>query len=327
MTIPAASKASFGDFEALSQLKHADRSRTPEALREAAKQFESLFTRMLLKSMRETSFGDSLTGEQGDFYQGMFDDQLAIELSKGRGLGLADMLVQQLARAGLVPAEGTSTPDQAMRLPGARGTIDPSRTSEATGSASFAPASREDFVRQLWPDAQAAARELGVDPRTLIAHAALETGWGRHFPQDAQGRSSLNLFGIKATGAWQGDSVGSRTLEFVGGVAQVRTEPFRAYGSASESFKDYVSLLSGNSRYREALGTGNDVRAFGDALQRGGYATDPHYAEKLARVANQIATVAPEAMSNVTSLKVQAGAPITEGNELSANRTPFKLET
>lgn len=313
MTIPAASKASFGDFEALSQLKHADRSRTPEALREAAKQFESLFTRMLLKSMRETSFGDSLTGEQGEFYQGMFDDQLAIELSKGKGLGLADMLVQQLARAGLVPADTAPGVDAASGAAAQTG---------RTNAPQFAPGSREEFVRRLWPDAEAAARELGVDPRTLIAHAALETGWGRHFAQDAGGRPSLNLFGIKATGAWQGGSVGAKTLEFAGGVAHVKTESFRAYDSTAESFRDYVALLRDNPRYRDALGTGSDAAAFGRALQRGGYATDPQYAEKVARVAGQMAD-----MSNPAALKAAARAPITESNELSASRASFKLET
>ena len=56
-----------------------------------------MFTKMMLESMRKASFGDPMFGsDQEDFYQGMFDDQLAVELTKGKGLGLADMLVRQL---------------------------------------------------------------------------------------------------------------------------------------------------------------------------------------------------------------------------------------
>src|ERR687897_3953454 len=90
----------FADFQGLAALKNDAKAQAPTALKEAAKQFESLFTQMLLKSMREAnrSFGeDSLFGsDQADFYQGMFDDQIAMQLSQGRGLGLAELLVQQL---------------------------------------------------------------------------------------------------------------------------------------------------------------------------------------------------------------------------------------
>lgn len=258
MSVPPAVGSSYGDAATLASLKRADRSQTPEALREAARQFESLFTRMLLKSMRETSFGDPLTGQGEGFYRDMFDDQLAIELSKGKGLGLADMLVEQLQRAGLA---GTS------------------------GAPSAGDPVKDRFVKELWPHAEAAGAELGVDPKTLIAHAALETGWGRHLPRDGEGRSSHNLFGIKATG-WEGGRVTSRTREHVNGVAQERTESFRAYGSAGESFRDYVALIRDNPRYAAARGTGGDAAAFARALQAGGYATDPDYAAKLERVAN-----------------------------------------
>ena len=260
--IPVA-RASYGDAEALSSLKRADRSQTPEALRETARQFESLFTRMLLKSMRATSFDDSLAGQGEGFYRDMFDDQLSIELSKGKGLGLADMLVEQLKRAGLAPMEAASA----------------SGTAPAVGDAD-----KDRFVQELWPHAQAAGAELGVDPKTLVAHAALETGWGRHLPQGEGGRPSHNLFGIKATG-WNGERVQARTLEFAGGAAQDRMEAFRAYDSTGESFRDYVALIRDNPRYAAAKGTGSDAAAYARALQAGGYATDPDYASKLEQVA------------------------------------------
>ena len=51
---------------------------------------------------------------------------------------------------------------------------------------------------------------------------------------------------------------------------------------------DYVSVLRDNPRYAAALNTGHDVRAFATALQQGGYATDPEYANKLVAVAAQL---------------------------------------
>jgi flagellar protein FlgJ len=323
MSIPGVPKASYGDLETLASLKHADRRNTPEALRETARQFESLFTRMLLKTMRETTFDDSMQGQGESFYRDMFDDQLAIELSKGNGLGLADVLVEQLKRAGVV-SEEVQQPDGGFGFDAASRAAAPSgrlATTAPTSSVPFRPASREDFVRELWPHAEAAGAELGVDPRTLIAHAALETGWGQHFPTDASGRSSLNLFGIKATGGWRGDSVGSRTLEFSGGVAEQRVEQFRAYHSAGESFRDYVALIRDNPRYGAAKGTGDDAVAFGRALQRGGYATDPEYAAKLARVATQ---VTPPPGADV--LKITSHSPITPSEAPASGLAASDLE-
>ena len=114
-------------------------------------------------------------------------------------------------------------------------------------------------MRAMLPHAEAASRELGVAPQTLIAHAALETGWGRSMPSGADGQPSFNLFGVKAGTGWQGPAVRSSTVEFEAGVAGTRVERFRAYDSPAASFGDYVALLKGASSYAAALGTGNDA--------------------------------------------------------------------
>jgi peptidoglycan hydrolase FlgJ len=288
MTRPVDANTNVNDFAALAALRKDARAESPEALREAARQFESLFTRMMLESMRSASAGDPIFGsDQADFYQSMFDDQLAVELSKGRGLGLADMLVQQLSQSGAPQVEDGAE--------------------AGAPRASWRPANRDEFLRELLPHAEAAGRELGVDPRTLLAHAALETGWGRSQPTSSDGKSSNNLFGIKATGSWRGESVGSRTLEFEDGVAAQRVERFRAYSSPGESFRDYAELLLRSDRYQAARGTGTDARAFAEALQRGGYATDPDYANKLTAVAGQLGL---EDSRRRTGLKVGTDSPI-----------------
>ena len=281
-SLTATSAAAYTDLSGLAALKRDARAQDPNAVREVARQFESIFAKMVLSSMRQATFGDSLMGsEQQEFYQGMFDDQLAMELTKGRGLGLADMLVQQLTRSGLVPADAAATPatDSAKK-----GSLPIGATS------SSAP---EQFVRELWPCAEQAGRELGVDPRHLLAQAALETGWGKSLPCDSDGATSFNFFGIKAGGGWPGDSVSVKTLEFEGGVPVPRQAKFRSYGSAAESFRDYVDVLRNNPRYAEALNTGSDAKAFATALQRGGYATDPAYAQKLMSIAQNLPTSPP----------------------------------
>lgn len=270
MTAPTNIKF-FADFQGIAALKNDAKAQAPSALKEAARQFESLFTQMLLKSMREAnkSFGgDSLFGsDQADMYQDMFDDQIAMQMSKGKGLGLADMLVRQL-QGGVQSAEPAAPgPD-----------VKPDSIA----------ASKDEFLRKLRPHAEQAGRELGVDPNALLAQAALETGWGRSVPCNAQGDCSFNLFGIKAGSQWSGATVNVPTLEFESGIPVRKVEKFRSYDSAADSFRDYAALIRDSSRYANARGAGDNVEAFATALQQGGYATDPHYAQKIAAVASEV---------------------------------------
>ena len=299
MTAPI--NASY-DLSALASLKNDAKAQDPSALKEAAKQFESLFTQMLLKSMRDAnrSFGeDSLFGSsQGDMYQDMFDDQIAMQLSKGKGLGLADMLVQQLTQSGMVKSQDTQADAAA-----------PAQTVSSSADHQPLSKSKADFVRMMWPHAQRAGNALGVDPSALVAQAALETGWGRAVPSQASGSSSFNLFGIKAGSNWTGETAHVPTLEFESGVPVRRVERFRAYSSPADSFMDYARLIGGNPRYENARGAGGDVATFASALQEGGYATDPNYAQKIVAVADEVRVVANELGASADSLKFAAIPP------------------
>jgi len=361
--LPLVDANQLADTGSLAALKQAAAKQSPQALREAARQFESLFVSMVLKSVRQANFKDPLFGsDQGDMYQDMYDDQVAAEITKGKGLGLADMLVQQLRReSGSTPSASVSEPatgaapgSAAAPRAGATRTaaiptawVSPeARTATTTAGAPAAmmhndaqapsgtspsgcPTSADQarFARSLWPEAQQAAVQLGVSPVTLLAQAALETDWGRSMPGGTGAGTSSNLFGIKATSGWGGDAVQSSTREWGGGGASTVQAPFRAYGSTSQCFQDYVALLRGNPRYAAALGTGGDVQAFGSALQRGGYATDPTYASKLTAVAGTLTralaaqssgTVTPSGMAasegGSDRLKLAAGLPIHPGS-------------
>jgi flagellar protein FlgJ len=330
---PLVDTSQLADAGNLAALKQAAARNSPQALQAAAKQFESLFVSMVLKSMQKANFKDPLFGSgQGNLYQQMYDDQVAAEISKGKGLGLADMLVQQLrqeqpaAGSGQGVTPGATSGGATGAGPSAAGPVPAAATSTAGPTAQSACPTRAEqaaFARSLWPDAQQAARQLGVSPVALLSQAALETDWGRRMPRNAGGGSSNNLFGIKAT-SWSGPAAASTTQEFSGDVATTVEAQFRAYGSPGQCFQDYVSVLKSNPRYAAAIGTGSDINAFGSALQQGGYATDPDYAGKLTAVAGtlvqalasqppgSLGAALPPAASG--PLKFAAALPTTSGS-------------
>lgn len=287
------------DFSGFSELRAQARAGTPAAAREVASQFEALFLQMALRSMRQASLGHGIfDSDQTRFYQDLLDQQLALTLSP-RGLNLAPVIAKQLAA---LPSEegpvkfdasmlarsshrSVARPSAPAAVPAGADPVHTTSESPAPADIKHGPAadvaSREAFVRQLWPFAQRAGRQLGLDPRALIAQAALETGWGRFVLQRSDGTSSHNLFGIKADGRWHGDAVVAPTLEYFDGQLTRRPFAFRAYASFAESFEDYVTFLRTNPRYAGALQVAGDAEAFVGALQEAGFATDPAYAEKI----------------------------------------------
>jgi peptidoglycan hydrolase FlgJ len=315
----------YTDLAGLSKLKRAAGTHDPAAIRAVAQQFESMFTRMMLKSMREASGKDPIFGsDQEQMYQDMADDQLSVQMAKGKGLGLADMLVRQLQKMGVKGADaaGGSTGASA----GAKAAAAYSATQRASaisgasaGAATSASpgaseAEKTNFVQGLWPQAEQAGQLLGVDPRHLIAQAALETNWGRNVPRDSAGRSSNNLFGMKASADWSGSTVTSNTQEFQNGVAASTAAQFKAYATPAESLQDYVSLLRNNPRYSSALNTGGDIQAFAAGLQHGGYATDPDYANKITALTAAVAHKVNDGVassSSVSDLKLAETVPIS----------------
>lgn len=144
------------------------------------------------------------------------------------------------------------------------------------------------FLDDIAPWAREAGERLGVAPQLVQAHAALESGWGQRPLTNAAGDSTHNLFGLKATGKWEGDVAEARTTEFEHGAPVKKTERFRAYPDQASAFRDYAQMLLENPRYRGAIGAGNNAQAFAEGLARGGYATDPQYASKLTRLATQL---------------------------------------
>ncbi len=278
----------YTDFNGLAKLKTEAKKDSQEALKEVAKQFESIFINLALKSMRDAKLSDGiLDSDQSQFFQEMYDQQLSVHLSGDPGIGLADLIVRQLSKGGKdVDLQGTDlNAYRSNYVKSQNGKSDLVKSITELKSETAVPiTSVAQFVKQLWPYAQQAASEIGVEPKVLMAQAALETGWGKFVINKSDGQSSFNLFNIKADKAWQGEKTIETTLEFEQGIGKKVQAGFRVYDSFQQSFQDYVQFLKNNPRYRDALKQTENPESYVKALQQAGYATDPEYAEKIMRL-------------------------------------------
>lgn len=299
------------DPNALSGLKRLSKDNSPEAIKEASRQFEALFVQQVMKSMRDaTPKGGMFDSEETRMYQSLLDQQMSMQLSaRGRGFGLAKVIERQMSQGrepvslpdGPVPLEpsirrsfdaalpppakdggnGNAAANSAATLPatGVVGGTAPQLSDMASSSRARA------FVDKVWPQAVEASKATGIPARFLVAQAALETGWGKHELKNPDGSPSYNLFNIKAGRNWTGGAVNTSTTEHRNGQPTAESARFRAYASYEESFRDYARLIAGNPRYAAVVGQ-TDATRFARGLQEAGYATDPQYANKLARIIN-----------------------------------------
>ena len=246
------------------------------ALKEAAKQFESLFMRELIKSMREaTQKSGLMEGEGADLGTDLLDQQFAVQLSGLPG-GLSEAIERQL---------GKQMQTNAAEKAGVSDALPSTSDVSTVGRASAGPR-QAGFVDQHSQAAAAVARESGIPASYMIGQAGHETGWGKSEIRHADGAPSHNLFGIKATAAWKGKVAEITTTEYIDGEPRKVTAKFRAYDSYADSFRDYAKLIGNSPRYDKVMDQLGSVQGFASGLQKAGYATDPQYAAKLSRAIN-----------------------------------------
>jgi len=269
------------DAKSLDALKGAAARDPKAAVREAARQFETLFMQALMKSMRATTLDSGMLDNQGSkLGTEMLDSQLAGGLSGMKG-GLSDAIMKQLERQmglspGPIPATGAKATANTTAQP-----LD--RLDKAV---KIPEKSAAGFVQQHTDAAAQAESATGIPAAFMIAQAAHESGWGQREIKNADGSSANNLFGIKAGAGWTGAVAEVTTTEFIDGQPKRLVQRFRAYASAADSFRDYARLMTENRRYGQVLASGGDAQRFAQGLQAAGYATDPAYADKLGRVIN-----------------------------------------
>lgn len=265
-----------GDAQSLAALRTQASADPKAAVREAARQFEALFMQEVMKSMRAATLQSGLLDNEGSkLGTDMLDQQMATQLTGLPG-GLSEAITRQLQRQlgtlDIASASGAKALAPAP-LPGERAVRIPEQRAA-------------DFVQQHSRAAQQAEAATGIPAAFMIGQAAHESGWGRREILHADGTPSHNLFGIKAGADWKGAVAEAVTTEVIDGRAVKTVARFRAYASHAESFADYARLISSSPRYRPVLEQARDAASFANGLQRAGYATDPHYADKLTRVIN-----------------------------------------
>jgi len=265
------------DARSLDALKLQAGQNSASAIKDAAKQFESLFMRELIKSMREATMKSGLLDSPGgDLSADLLDQQLSVHMSGMPG-GLSEQIARQLSQR--ISGESIPAPFAA---PGAAATPTPS---EVPGT--LRPSGSQSAFVQRHADAAARVEQTsGIPAAFMLGQAGHETGWGRSEITMADGSPSFNLFGIKATGGWNGKVAEITTTEYVNGAAQKVVAKFRAYDSYEDSLRDYARLITQSPRYAQVSQQTDSVQAWANGLQRAGYATDPHYASKLSRAIN-----------------------------------------
>jgi flagellar protein FlgJ len=223
------------------------------AKKEISEQFESVLIQMLIQRLRETDqlfAADATLNEQSMLYPELVDNPLPCLVASNK---LSDLQSQTTS---------------VQTHPHHRADFD----------------STADFVKNLWSSAQEAAKILGVDPKFLLAQAALETNWGKCILSMSTGESTHNLFNIKADQRWKEASTQIDALEHENGLMIKSKSNFRAYDSYQASFVDYVHFLKNNSRYKDALKHTANPQQFADQLQKASYATDTQYADKILQI-------------------------------------------
>lgn len=270
--LPLSTRSSAGsvsDNRSIESLRAAA-ARDPKAsIRETAKQFESLFMQEVMKSMRASTLSSGmLENSATQLGTEMLDTQFAGKMTGLPG-GLTDAITRQLQRQMGVAAEPAK----------------PLQPLPALAKKNIAP-HVQSFIQKHDDAAKSAEQQTGIPASFMIAQAAHESGWGKREITGKDGTPSFNVFGIKATASWTGKVAEVQTTEYINGKPQKVMAKFRAYDSYEDSFKDYARLIGTNARYKDVVAKADTAEGFARGLQKAGYATDPDYASKLARVIN-----------------------------------------
>jgi flagellar protein FlgJ len=288
----SSSQSLAADAQSLGNLKMEAGKSSPAAIKETAKQFESLFMRELMKSMREATMKSGmLDSPGGDLGTDLLDQQFAVQMS-GQPGGLADTIAKQLTRqmAGTSKDVTTSAAGQNPALGATAKNVLASPQRMALPPVAKAPRppteTQANFVKQHSEVASAIEKKTGIPAGFMLGQAGHETGWGKHEIKLKGGDPSCNLFGIKAGASWKGKVAEVTTTEYVNGAPQKCVQRFRAYDSYADAFKDYARMISESPRYAKVKDQATSAQSFASGLQKAGYATDPDYAAKLSRAIN-----------------------------------------
>lgn len=132
---------------------------------------------------------------------------------------------------------------------------------------------QKEFIDEIASEAQNLQTQTHLFASITIAQAILESDWGR----SDLAIEANNLFGIK--GSYNQQTTVMPTDEVINGERITVNDSFKKYNTIQESLVDHLEFIKGSSY--ESIKTSKNYKEAAIALQNGGYATDPNYAEKL----------------------------------------------
>lgn len=115
-------------------------------------------------------------------------------------------------------------------------------------------------------------KRTGVPASIKLAQGILESEVG----ESPLARNANNHFGIKCKSNWTGESMYHDDDE--------RGECFRKYDNPAQSYRDHSDFLKNSNRYGQLFELDpSDYKGWSHGLKRAGYATNPHYPQRLIR--------------------------------------------
>lgn len=282
------------DLRNLEALKLTAKRSPQQGLKAAAQQMEGLFIQMMLKSMREASFkGGLFDNQQSQMFTSMYDQQISQDIAAQGTLGFADQMMQQMAASEPEPAAPahetliSTLINASLRPQPMAQTAEPYTHPAPPRAPAEAQPDNDSFIARLMAPAREVARHSGIPHQLIIAQAALESGWGNREIPTRHGKPSHNLFGIKATPGWKGETTEITTSEYINGALRKVKASFKVYKNYADALTDYATFLTGNPRYQNVINSPSVEKA-AHALQESGYATDPNYAKKLMNIIHYV---------------------------------------
>ncbi len=134
----------------------------------------------------------------------------------------------------------------------------------------------DEYISQYQQIAIREMQRSGIPASITLGQGIIESAWGG----GELARNSNNHFGIKCKKYWQGPTYYIEDDDYENG--ELVKSCFRAYDNPEDSYIDHTNFLIENERYRQLFGYDpTDYHNWAKGLKACGYATDPHYAEKL----------------------------------------------
>ncbi|GAA6115450.1 glycoside hydrolase family 73 protein [Apilactobacillus kunkeei] len=170
----------------------------------------------------------------------------------------------------------------------------------------------DNFISTISPIAQSIANSNNLYASTMVAQAALESGYGTSYLTQI----ANNLFGIKS---FDGTGVKLKTSEYnSNGQAYSTYAYFKSYNSVMDSLQGYATFLTVNSRYANVFKSqAKDGFEAATNIQKDGYATDPSYANKLINLINTYNLTSLD--GNTSSTNTNTSTPSTPNTNSSSN--------